>query len=360
MPSSPRRMVWWGRFDPDYSRNRIVRQCLAELDWHILDFHPHLSFCGDLEARWQIADRPELVWVPCFRQRDIAAASRWARRLDIPLLVDPLISAYDKQIFEREKHPPASRAAQRLLAWERDLLQRADLVLADTHGHADYFHSTLGVERARLHVVPIGAEESLFVAKPKPPGTPLEVFFYGSFIALQGPQTIIEAAKCYQGPAVRWHLAGAGPLLDQCRTLAAGHPDIVFENWIPYPALPARIHRADLLLGIFGATAKASRVIPNKVYQALACGRPVVTMTSPAYPAELREQRDCGILWVPPADPAALAKSVAQCAEQKARLPELGIQARASYERCFSVARVRSALSQALSTVTPKDNQARP
>jgi glycosyltransferase involved in cell wall biosynthesis len=360
MQSKPRRMVWWGRFDPEYSRNRIVRQCLAELGWRIIDFHPRLSFCGDLEARWKIAGRPELVWVPCFRQRDIAAASRWARRLGIPLLVDPLISAYDKQIFEREKYPPASRAAQRLLAWERDLLQRADLVLADTPGHADYFHDMLGVRRERLHVVPIGAEETLFVAKPKPPGTPLEIFFYGSFIALQGPQTIIEAAKCYQGPAVRWHLAGAGPLLDHCRTLAAGHPDIVFENWIPYPELPARIHRADLMLGIFGATAKASRVIPNKVYQALACGRPVVTLASAAYPAELREQRDCGILWVPPADPAALAQAVAHCAERKVQLPELGTQARVTYERYFSMVSVRNALSQALAYVAQKDKQAHP
>ncbi len=358
MSSNPRRMVWWGRFDPDYSRNRIVRQCLAELGWRLTDFHPHLSFCGDLEALWKINDRPDLVWVPCFRQRDISAASRWARRLGIPLLVDPLISAYDKQIFEREKYPPTSRAAQRLLAWERDLLQRADLVLADTTGHADFFHDTLGVSRERLSVVPIGAEEALFAVKPKPPGTPLEVFFYGSFIALQGPQTIIEAAKRYQGPAVRWHLAGAGPLLDHCRALAAGHSDIVFENWIPYPELPARIHRADLLLGIFGATAKASRVIPNKVYQALACGRPVVTLASPAYPTELRDQRDCGILWVPPADPVALAKAVAQCAEQKAQLPELGKRARTSYERYFSMASVRSALDQALAAVTPEDNKA--
>jgi glycosyltransferase involved in cell wall biosynthesis len=237
-------------------------------------------------------------------------------------------------------------------------LQRADLVLVDTPGHADYFHGTLGVRRERLHVVPIGAEETLFIAKPKPPGTPLEIFFYGSFITLQGPQIIIEAAQCYQGPAVRWHLAGAGPLLDHCRALAAGHPDIVFENWIPYPELPTRIHRADLLLGIFGATAKASRVIPNKVYQALACGRPVVTLTSPAYPTELREQRDCGILWVPPADPAALAIAVAQCAENKAQLPELGVQARACYERYFSMARVHSALDQALAAVALANKQA--
>ena len=51
MSADGKTVLWWGRFDPDYSRNRILRQAYAALGWKIADFQPLLSPLGDIEAR---------------------------------------------------------------------------------------------------------------------------------------------------------------------------------------------------------------------------------------------------------------------------------------------------------------------
>jgi len=343
-------MLWWGRFDPAYSRNGVVRQHLAALGWTVSDFHPRFCAFGDLEALVRRLPKPDAVWVPCFRQRDLAAARRWCDRTGAPLLFDPLISAYDKQVWERFKLQDGSPAARKLLAWERGLFAKADLVLADTSCHAAFFEQTLGVPKAKLHIVNVGADEALFRPAPdRGPGSPIDVLFYGSFIPLHGAQTIVEAARLYQGPPVRWSLLGDGPAKPACQAAAAGLANVFFEDRIPYATLPARIHRADLLLGVFGTTQKAGRVIPNKVFQALAAGRPVITRSSDAYPDKARLSDALG--FVPPGSPEALAAAVAAWARQPEALARRGHAARTVYESCFSADVIRGQLAQCLAAV---------
>lgn len=347
-----RTMLWWGRFDPDYSRNRILRLLLPGLGWRIVDFHPAISGMADLEAWLRRLPKPDLVWVPCFRQRDLAAARRWSRARGIPLVFDPLISAYDKQVCERAKFSPASREARRLHEWEQKLLQSADIILADTPLHADYFAREFGLDPARLKVVYVGAEEPLFHPAPMPEhsdGRVIEVLFYGSFIDLQGPEVIVEAAERYQGPPVRWVLLGEGPLRNLCKEKARGLANVAFEDWLPYTQLPERIHRADILLGVFGSSAKASRVIPNKVFQSLACGRPVITRSSAAYPARLVDRPQSGMVWVEAGNAQQLANAVASLASRRVELAELGERASFAYRECFSNEVVMAQLGEALS-----------
>lgn len=352
MPS----VLWWGRFDPGYSRNRILRKLLVELGWQIEDYHPKLSKIGDWEARLRRLPRPDLVWVPCFRQRDLVAASRWAKKQGVPVLFDPLISAYDKQVDERGKLGTDSLRAKRLLAWERALFHHANHVLADTPAHADYFAHVLGVPRKNLAVVYVGAEEAIF--KPGQPasnteGGPLEVLFYGSFIPLQAPQIVIEAARLYQGPPVKWVLLGQGPLRKKCEENADGLANVTFEDWLPYEKLPARIRQANILLGVFGTTPKAGRVIPNKVFQSLACGRPVVTRACGAYPENLLASANSGLVWTPAGEAKMLSDCVASLATSPERLQQLGHAATETSRHYFSESVLRQQLNTALKGLQP-------
>lgn len=342
-----RHALWWGRYDADYSRNRVLRRAFAELGWTISDFRPLWSPTADIEAGLRRLPSTDLVWVPCFRQRDIAAARRWARRHQVPLVVDPLISAYDKQVFERHKFPEGSQRAERLRAWEGDLLKSADQVVIDTPAHGEFLEEAFDLAPERVHVVHVGAEEGAFVAAPPPmraSGEALEAMFFGSFIGLQGPQVIVEAARRYQGPPLRWTLLGEGPLRPECERLAQGLGNVTFAN-IRISANPGRIHEADILLGAFGASAKAGRVIPNKVFQSLASGRPVVTREGVAYPDAVRlPEAASGLVFVPPEDPDALAEAVAGLARAPDRLARLSRAARDTFDTYFSPAAVREQL----------------
>lgn len=344
-------VLWWGRFDPEYSRNRILRKLFGDLGWQVRDFQPRLSGVADWEARLYRLPKPDLVWVPCFRQRDLAAASRWAKSHAIPLIFDPLISAYDKQVDERGKLNANSRRAQRLLGWEQALFQRANKVIADTPAHADYFAQVLGVPWESLAVVYVGAEEALFRPSqwvPDAKDKPLEVLFYGSFIPLQAPQIAIEAAQLYQGPPVKWTFLGQGPLRSLCEEKAKGMSNVTFEAWIPYDKLPARIHQADILLGVFGSTPKAGRVIPNKVFQSLACGRPVITRSANAYPDDLLAAGNGGLVWVPAGDAQSVADHVASMVTHPDKLRILSEAAAKTSRQYFSESVVRHQLNEAL------------
>ena len=350
-----RTVLWWGRFDADYSRNRIVRKLLADLDWRIRDFRPHVSATGDIEATLRRIPAPDLVWVPCFRQRDAAAAARWAARHSVPMVFDPLISAWDKQVFERGKFAAGDRRAHKLLEQERRQFAAADLVLADTGAHRDFFVESFGLTADRVAVVPVGAEEGLFT--PLPPHRRangiVEILFYGSFIGLQGPQIIIEAARLYDGPPVAWHLLGQGPLLSACQEQARDLPTVSFEPWLDYERLPARIGEADILLGVFGASDKAGRVIPNKVFQALACCRPVITRAAPAYPAALAGSD--GLALIQANRPQALAAAVADWAGAPDRLAARCEAAASIYRQHFANDAIRESLRSALSRLVRPD-----
>ena len=155
------------------------------------------------------------------------------------------------------------------------------------------------------------------------------------------------ACDLHSGDAFfRWSLLGDGPSKPECQRAARALPNVVFEARLPYAALPARIHRADILLGVFGATQKAGRVIPNKVFQALASGRPVVTRVSEAYPAAARESE--AVAWVPAGDPRALADAVAAWASDPARFAARNQAARSLYEACFAAPVIRAQLAAAL------------
>jgi|GEM_PF-5665935 len=72
------------------------------------------------------------------------------------------------------------------------------------------------------------------------------------------------------------------------------------------------IDKADLGLGIFGNTEKSKRVIPNKVFQLLMAGCPIITGDTPAIRELLAPSSMVAL--IPLDDPAALVAAVKKMA----------------------------------------------
>lgn len=330
-------VLWWGRHDASYSRNSIVRSLMESLGWTVRDFRPLSSDFGYMESVLRFVQKPDLVWVGNFRQRDVVHASRKAKEWGVPMIFDPLISAYEKEIFEKKIWPEAHKKAGRLRLEEKKAFSGANLVVADTEDHAEFFRQILGVDKRKTRVLYVGADTALF--RPEDHADAVlsdipEILFYGSFLELHGVDVIVEAARMSGDLGVRWVLLGDGPCKEDLYEKTKGQSNVAFEEPIPYSMLPARIAKADILLGVFGETKKSGMVIPNKIFQAMAMAKPVVTRRAASYPEEILKSDVIG--WVEPGSASDLSEKIRSWLSERPKLGERGKMTKALHDRFFS------------------------
>lgn len=118
-----------------------------------------------------------------------------------------------------------------------------------------------------------------------PENKKLLILFWGNFIPLQGIQYIIQAAKTLENHLdIQFTIIGGGQMSKDisCLVEKLKVNNIRFVDRVNIKKLPQYIENADICLGIFGNTGKATRVIPNKVYEAIAMGKPVISGDTPA------------------------------------------------------------------------------
>ena len=363
-----RRVLFWGRFDPGYSRNRVYAALFRELGWEVDYFFVKVwPRFGDVEAflrgLW-LKRKPDLVWVPVARQRDVAAACRWAHRRGIKVVFDPMISAWDKKVLEQRKWKAEEPRARKLLARETALMNMPDLVCWDTSCHVDFCVEYLKVPREKLRVLLTGTDESVF----RPCGAeeckiengkremeggengggrddspPISILYHGAYLPLHGTEVIVEAARMTQGTGIHWDFLGWGAYKAATEEKAKGISNITFLEKVPYVDVPKVISAHDIVLGVFGTTAKAARVIGNKVYECMACARPTINEFCTGYPPEAK---DCkAIKFIPAGDPAALVKAVEEYRADWSNRDSYFAAARDFFEKHLSMSVIKNQLA---------------
>ncbi len=121
--------------------------------------------------------------------------------------------------------------------------------------------------------------------------------------------------------------------------------NVELREWIPFDELPREIARATLCLGIFGTSEKAQRVIPNKLFQCLAVGRPVITADTPA----IRRAFEPGeVATVPAGDASALAREILRLLDDDAARDAVAAAGHRRYLASFTSTHVMDALNEEL------------
>ncbi len=340
MGEPPVRALYFGTYERDYPRNAQVISCLRGSGVEVLERHVGVwegrreSFRAGWGAALRLAAAELRLLAPVRIGFDVLVVG-YPGHLDLvaarraaggrPVVFNPLVSLADTFVSDRGRFQPGSPAARTLVAIDRHALRAADLVVADTRAGAAHLAALAGLPPERIEVCLVGAEERLFR-----PGwarrVPFTCLFVGKLIPLHGVETILAAARA--APDLAFRIVGSGQLEAALRDRP---PNVDWAPWVDYESLPDELHRAGCALGIFGTSGKAARVIPNKAFQALACGTPLVTADTPAA-RELLVDGESALL-VAPGDPEALAEAVLRVARDADLAGALSKGGLAAYRR---------------------------
>jgi len=258
----------------------------------------------------------EVIFIGYLGQLDVLIIWLFAKLRKTPVAWDAHLSLYSTVVEDRQLISQRHILARMLFVGEWLACRTADLILLDTETHVEYFVEKYHVPPHKFGAVYVGVEPEFFppiattTTSPEE-DQPFRVLFFGQFIPLHGIETMIRAAQQIQDDGFHWIFIGRGQVEEQIRAMLEITPVQNFEwiPWVLHEEIASWIQRADICLGIFGSSDKAGRVIPNKVFEILSCGAPLITRDSRAI-RELIQPPIEGIYLVPPADPAALVHAL--------------------------------------------------
>lgn len=226
-----------------------------------------------------------------------------AFRLGLIKLIDRINFRYSDKVI------PISKGLQEML-WQRYQVPLEKTVLIESATDPELFRPLDGHAcRQRLGLDPAGRY----------------VGFVGSFFRHQGIDVLIDAAPYVirRFPDVRFLLVGDGIMRRVWteRIAARGlSTSFVFTGQVPYSEVPQYIGATELCIAPF--LADRGDASPLKLFDYLACGRPVVA--SNIRPLHDLLSRAQGIASVPPEDSEALAKEIVRLLEDQAAARRLG------------------------------------
>jgi len=208
------------------------------------------------------------------------------------------------------------------------------MVVAVSEAIAQYLVEKRGLPAAKVRNIENGVDLAMFHPAPPDPSWRSRLLDGGSivcsYIGTLGNAshlwTLLDAAKILRRrlPEVRFALVGAGAEREalEAQALAWGLDNVKFHGEQPRHEIPKVINASDLCLVLLRRDDVFKTVIPSKLLEFMACGRPVLLGVD-GQARKLLEEARAGA-FVPPQDPEALAQAVAHMVACRDRWPAFG------------------------------------
>lgn len=270
--------------------------------------------------------------------------------LTVPALDAMLLPAARPRVMTAHYVLPP-RPSRRQLKSTRRLFGKMDAVIAHSEHGASRLRDTVGLDPAKVQVIPHGAFDYLTQLEDERPLPPeLEgaegpvILFFGLLRPYKGIDTLLEAFRRVEG-AELWIVGNPRMEVEPLRRLAAEAPGRVrfVTRFVEDAEIPAIFRRADLLVLPY-RDAEHSGVL----YTGLAFGKPLVLSEVGGFP-EIAAHGAARL--VPPEDPATLADVLAELAADetaRARLAQAASAAAAGSYSWDTVAKQTLALYERL------------
>lgn len=354
--------------DPGYPVNRFLLKGLREAGCDVEECRESLweGFLHDGPGRWHWRDFARMGWRAL--QTYVSLVRRYGRARShqcvivgypgfLEILIGRLlnlfsgrlmvlvsfISLYDTMAVDRALVAPGSWRAVLLKAIDQMAFRAADLVLVDTREQIRYYAQLFGLPEGKFQRSFVGHEFHEYEPPPHESAGQscgsFRVLFYGTYVPLHGVDVILDAAtRLLHEREIQFTLIGRGQLFESMEARARELCNIeLIDRWMGPRELVEQIRSADLCLGIFGSTAKAARVIPYKVFGAIALRKAVVTRDSPAI-REFLQDGDTALLCAP--DGADLARSITRLHADRTLLARIANSGYQRYQSCGTPAAI--------------------
>jgi glycosyltransferase involved in cell wall biosynthesis len=296
--------------------------------------------------------RPDAILVSSPSLFPLPIAARWARRYGARLAFEvrdiwPLTL---EELGGLSHRHPLVVGMQRLEDYGYRVADTVVSLLPAAQGHM----VSRGMAPEKFHYLPNGidlgsrtaADPPAAVRDAKRDGT-FTVGFVGTLGHANVLETLIDAARLLEPDEAQVVVIGHGPERDALAARAAGTPNVAFTGPIPKAQVGAAIRLFDACyVGYRRSPLYRFGVSPNKLFEYMAAGRPVL-FAADAANQPVREA-DCGRT-IAPEDPAGLAAAIRSLiACSPAERTRLGTNARAYVERHHDYDRLAGELERLL------------